>query len=113
MISSRRYFIKDYIKTVAPDVNFRLVGIQLANLMKEYPDMTYNGIAYTIKYIKYYLGLDVSETPLGLVKYKYDEAHRYWQWRTTAKKSIKNTPISDDEQTIQHSNRGDVDNVFV
>lgn len=112
-VDNGRKMLFDYIKTVAPDVNFRLVGIQLANLMKEYPDMTYNGIAYTIKYIKNYLGLDVSETPLGLVKYKYDEAHRYWQWRTTAKKSIKNTPISDDEQTIQHSNRGDLDNVFV
>ena len=98
-------------KKIKPDTTFTVK--QLANLMKEYPDMTYNGIAYTIKYIKNYLGLDVSETPLGLVKYKYDEAHRYWQWRTTAKKSIKNTPISDDEQTIQHSNRGDVDNVFV
>ena len=62
-VDNGRKMLFDYIKTVAPDVNFRLVGIQLANLMKEYPDMTYNGIAYTIKYIKNYLGLDVSETP--------------------------------------------------
>ena len=51
-VDNGRKMLFDYIKTVAPDVNFRLVGIQLANLMKEYPDMTYNGIAYTIKYIK-------------------------------------------------------------
>ena len=52
-VDNGRKMLFDYIKTVAPDVNFRLVGIQLANLMKEYPDMTYNGIAYTIKYIKH------------------------------------------------------------
>lgn len=112
-VDNGRKMLFDYIGSISPNVNYRLIGIQLANLMKEYPDMTYNGIAYTIKYIKNYLGLDVSETPLGLVKYKYDEAHRYWEWRKSTRKSIKNTPISDDEQTIRHNNRGDIEDVFV
>lgn len=112
-VDNGRKMLFDYIGSISPNVNYRLIGIQLANLMKEYPDMTYGGIAYTIKYIKNYLGLDVSETPLGLVKYKYDEAHRYWEWRKSTRKSIKNTPISDDEQTIRHNNRGDIEDVFV
>ena len=41
----------DYIHQIAPDANMRLVGIQLAQLMKDNPDMTYGGIAYTLIFI--------------------------------------------------------------
>ena len=50
----------DYIRQVAPDANMRLVSIQLAQLMKDNPDMTYGGIAYTIRYIHKEQGLDIS-----------------------------------------------------
>ena len=82
-----RKMLLDYIKSISPDANFRIIGSQLANLMKENPDMTYSGIAYTIRYMNS-IGLDVKKSPLGLVKYKYDEAYLYWKWQKEMKRNV-------------------------
>ena len=60
----------DYIRQIAPNANMRLVGIQLAQLMKDNPDMTYRKKKNNIRYIHKEQGLDISKSPLGLVMYK-------------------------------------------
>ena len=100
----------DYIRQVAPDANMRLVGIQLAQLMKDNPDMTYGGIAYTIRYIHKELGKDVSKSPLGLVKYKYDECKKYYTWLNQVRQNIQQWQAEDGVEVIVKKN--DEEDVF-
>lgn len=100
----------DYIHQAAPDANMRLVGIQLAQLMKDNPDMTYGGIAYTIRYIHKELDKDVSQSPLGLVKYKYDECKKYYTWLNQVKQNIQQWQAEDGVDVV--IKRNDEEDVF-
>ena len=95
----------DYIRQVAPDAN-----IQLAQLMKDNPDMTYGGIAYTIRYIHKELGKDISQSPLGLVKYKYDECKKYYTWLNQVRQNIQQWQAEDGVNVVIKKN--DEEDVF-
>lgn len=88
----------------------RLIGIQLAQLMEDNPDMTYGGIAYTIRYIHKELGKDISQSPLGLVKYKYDECKKYYTWLNQVRQNIQQWQAEDGVETIVK--RNDEEDVF-
>lgn len=109
-VTNDRKKLLDYIRQVAPNANMRLVGIQLAQLMKDNPDMTYGGIAYTIRYIHKELGKDISKSPLGLVKYKYDECKKYYSWLNQVRQNIQQWQVEDVVATIMK--RNDEEDVF-
>lgn len=94
-----RQKLLDYIHRIAPTVNMRLVVGQLTNLMRDNPDMTFGGIAYTIQYL-IKSGFDMSESPLGMVKYRYDEAANYYKWLKQAKENIEQWQDNDGVETI-------------
>ena len=108
-VNNGRKKLLDYIHQIAPNANMRLVGIQLAQLMKDNPDMTYGGIAYTIRYIHNELGKDISQSPLGLVKYKYDECKKYYAWLNQIKQNIQQWQAEDGvDVVIKKNNEEDV-----
>lgn len=87
------------IKSVAPNANMRLISIQLALLMKDNPDMTYGGIWYTMIYLQNN-GYDLTKSPLGLVKYKYDESRKHYEWQIQMKQQVSTWQQDDAEVEI-------------
>ena len=54
--------------------------------------------------------MDISKSPLGLVKYKYDECKKYYTWLNQVKQNIQQWQAEDGVETIVKKN--DEEDVF-
>ena len=53
---------------------------------------------------------DISKSPLGLVKYKYDECKKYYAWLNQVRQNIQQWQAEDGVETIVKKN--DEEDVF-
>ena len=94
----RQEFIA-YLKSMCnQELNYKIVGSMLKKMMKDNTSFTYNGMKYTLWYIRDVLNINI--TGVGIIPYYYDEAKRYYDKKQKMKQAIKQSNVRQDTKTI-------------